>query len=251
MANTMRNMVFMILYLSLCIFPSVKAVAGEDCRKIVKQNAQSIQESIFQEYFKEYICRHFRKSASDVIVSKFKVKGNRPVPEGKISFKLFQKNRIRPKGRVKLIAAVNVNGKVENEVMLSGCVDIFESVVCTSRDLKRGEVIKTDNVYLGKINGSRLSSKVLTHIDNVVGLQAKHNIKADTCLKEWMLEKSPVVEKGDLITIFAESGDLKVTAPGRVLMKGCTGEIIKVQNLMSKKDIYATVVNHSTVMVEF
>jgi len=42
-----------------------------------------------------------------------------------------------------------------------------------------------------------------------------------------------------------------VTAPGRVLMKGCTGEIIKVQNLMSKMNIYATVVNNSTVMVEF
>jgi flagella basal body P-ring formation protein FlgA len=135
--------------------------------------------------------------------------------------------------------------------MLSGYVDVFESVVCTSRDLKRGEVIKKDDVYLGKIKGSRLSPKVLTHIDKVAGLQAKHNIKADTCLKEWMLEKSPVVEKGALITIFAESGYLKVTAPGRVLMKGCPGETIKVQNLMSKKDIYATVVNHSTVMVEF
>ena len=251
MTNIMRHMVFMILYLSLCIFPLVKAVAGEDCRKIVKQNAQSIQESIFREHFKEYICRRFRKSASDVMVSKFKVKGNRPVAAGKISFKLFQKNRIRLKGRVKLIAAVNVNGKVENEVMLSGYVDIFESVVCTSRNIKRGEVIKTDDVYLRKINGSRLSSKVLTHIDNVLGLQTKHNIRTATCLKEWMLEKSPVVEKGDLITIFAESGNLKVTAQGRVLMEGCTGDTIKVKNLMSKKDVYATVVDKSMVRVEF
>jgi len=80
-------------------------------------------------------------------------------------------------------------------------------------------------------------------MDKAEGLRAKHNIKADTCLKEWMLEKAPVVEKGDLITIYAESADLKVTAPGRVLMKGCIGEIIKVQNLMSKMNIYATVVN--------
>jgi flagella basal body P-ring formation protein FlgA len=251
MVNTMRNIFFIILYLGFCMVSLAQPAAGENLRRTVKQSLQSIQESTFREHFKEYICRQLRKSEADVVVSGFKVKGNRPVPAGKISFKLFQKNRIRPKGQVKIIAAVNINGQVENEVMLSGYIDVFESVVCTSRDLKRGEVIKTDDVYLAKRNASRLSPKVLTHINKVSGLRAKHNIKADTCLKEWMLEKSPVVERGDLITIFAESGDLKVTAPGRVLMKGCTGEIIKVQNLMSKKDIYATVVDKSTVMVEF
>ena len=251
MGNTTRSISLMILYLGLYMFSLVQPVAGEDLRIVLKQGGQSIQESTFREHFKEYICRYLRKTEPDVVVSRFNVKGNKPVPTGKISFKLFRRNRIRLRGHVKLIAAVTVNGQVVNDVMLSGYVDVLESVVCTSRDLKRGEIIKKDDVYLGKIKGSRLSSKVLTHIDKVSGLRAKHNINADTCLKEWMLEKSPVVEKGDLITIFAESGDLKVTVPGRVLMKGCTGEIIKVQNLMSKKDIYAKVVNHSTVMVEF
>jgi len=249
--NTMRSIFLMILCLGFFMFSLAQSVAGEDLRIKAEQSDQSIQEFTFREYFKKYICRQLRKSESDVVVSRFKVKGNKPVPAGKISFKLFQKNRIRPKGHVKLIAAVNVNGQVENEVMLSGYIDVFESVVCTSRDLKREEVIKKDDVYLRKMKGARLSPTVITDMDKVTGLRAKHNIKADTCLKEWMLEKSPVVEKGDLITIFAESGDLKVTAPGRVLMKGCTGEIIKVQNLMSKMNIYATVVDKSTVMVEF
>jgi flagella basal body P-ring formation protein FlgA len=251
MVKTMRGIFFMILFLGLCMSYMAQPVAGENFQRVIKQSNQSIQDSIFRKHFKEYVCRHLRKMEPDVVVSRFNVKGNRPVPAGKISFKLFQKNRIRPKGHVKLIAAVNVNGQVENEVMLSGYIDVFESVVCTSRDLKRGEVIKSNDVYLAKRNASRLSSKVLTHIHKADGLRVKHNIKADTCLKEWMLEKAPVVEKGDLITIFAESGDLKVTAPGRVLMKGCIGEMIKVQNLMSKMDIYATVVNHSTVVVEF
>jgi flagella basal body P-ring formation protein FlgA len=251
MVNTMRSIFFIILYLGFCMVSLAQPAAGENLRRTVKQSDQSIQESTFREHFKKYICRQLRKREADVVVSGFKVKGNRPVPAGKISFKLFQKNRIRPKGQVKIIAAVNINGQVENEVMLSGYIDVFESVVCTSRDLKREEVIKKDDVYLAKRNASRLSPKVFTHINKVSGLRTKHNIKADTCLKEWMLEKSPVVEKGDLITIFAESGFLKVTAPGRVLMKGCTGEIIKVENLMSKKDIYATVVDKSTVMVEF
>ncbi|MEA1945792.1 MAG: flagellar basal body P-ring formation chaperone FlgA [Thermodesulfobacteriota bacterium] len=251
MVKTMRNMFFMILFLGLCIFSMAQPVAGEDFQRVIKQSDQSIQASIFRKHFKKYVCRHLRKTEPDVVVSRFKVKGNRPVPAGTVSFKLFQKGRIRLQGYVKLIAEVNVNGQVKNEVLLSGYIDVFESVVCTSRNLKRGEVVEKDDVYLAKRNVSRLSPKVLTHIGKAEGLMAKHNIKADTCLKEWMLEKSPVVKRGDIVKIMAESGNLKVTVPGRVLMKGCTGELIKVQNLMSKKDIYAKVVNNSTVMVEF
>jgi flagella basal body P-ring formation protein FlgA len=66
-----------------------------------------------------------------------------------------------------------------------------------------------------------------------------------------MLEKSPIVDRGDMVTILAESGDLRVTVPGRVLERGYLGELIRVQNSMSKKKIYARVINNSTVMVDF
>ena len=66
-----------------------------------------------------------------------------------------------------------------------------------------------------------------------------------------MLKKSPIVVKGDVVTIIAESSGLRITVPGRVLMKGFTGELVKVQNLMSKKEIYAKVVNSAIVKVDF
>ena len=146
---------------------------------------------------------------------------------------------------------VSVNGVVKNKVKLLGWVDVFASVVCTSRNLKRGETIKKGDVYLARRNISRISPNILTDINKVIGLVVKHNIKSDDCLKEWMLKKSPVVDRGDVVTIIAESGDLKVTVPGRSLMKGYVGELIKVQNLMSKKEIYAKVVNNSIVKVDF
>ena len=42
-----------------------------------------------------------------------------------------------------------------------------------------------------------------------------------------------------------------MTGPGRVLEKGYLGELIKVQNAMSKKEVYAKVINNLTVMVRF
>ncbi|MEE9611432.1 MAG: flagellar basal body P-ring formation chaperone FlgA, partial [Desulfatiglandales bacterium] len=70
-------------------------------------------------------------------------------------------------------------------------------------------------------------------------------------LKEWMLERPPIVKRGDMVTILAESGVLRVTVPGRVLEKGYLGELVRVQNAMSKRQIHARVINNSTVVVDF
>ena len=141
----------MILFLGLCMSYMVQPVAGKDSQRVIKPSDQSIPESIFRKHFKEYVCRHLRKTESDVVVSRFKVKGNGPVPAGTVSFKLFQKGRTRLQGHVKLIAEINVSGQVKNEILLSGYIDVFESVVCTSRNLKRGEVIEKDDIYLNDI----------------------------------------------------------------------------------------------------
>jgi flagella basal body P-ring formation protein FlgA len=186
-----------------------------------------------------------------VVISRLKITGNVPLPDGKISLQQYQKGKRRFEGHVSLIVVVKINGVVKNKVKLSGWVDIFQPVVCASRDLKRGERINEDDLYLVKRNISHLSSKILTDMNKIIGLMAKHNVKKDSCLKEWMFEKFPIVDKGDIVTILAESGDLKVTAPGRVLMKGYEGELVKVENLMSKKEIYAKVVNGSMVAVDF
>lgn len=238
-----------------CIFgiysTSMGATRKNDRQDISHQSYQTISETKFRDIFHKYLYRKFKKQRCDVVISRLKITGNVPVSVGKVSFDMYQKGRRRFEGYVSLIVVVKINGVVRNKVKLSGWVDIFQPVVCASRDLKRGERISKDDIYLVKRNISHLSSKIMTDMNTIIGLMAKHNVKKDTSLKEWMFEKFPIVDKGAIVTIIAESGDLKVTAPGKVLMKGYTGELVKVQNLMSKKEIYAKVVNGSMVAVDF
>jgi len=231
--------------------PSTAESAGKKGQTAALQNYQTVPENRLLDAFTQYFCRRLEKDSSDVVVSKFKVSNNKPVPAGEIDLQLYKKDRRRLGGYVKLIAVISVGGVVKNKVKLSGWVDVFESVVYASRNLKRGETMQADDVYLARKNVSHISADYLTDISSVTGLMAKHSIKADSCIKAWMLKKSPIVSRGDLVTIIAESSGLRLTVPGRVLMKGFTGDIVKVQNLMSKKDIYAKVVNTTTVMVDF
>jgi flagella basal body P-ring formation protein FlgA len=236
--------------------PGAGAAAGEaagksDRQDVVRHGYQTIPESQFREIFQSYFCSNLNIKKSDVEISRLNVTGNVPVPSGKISYRLFQSGQRRLEGYVSVIAVIKVDDVVRNQVRISGWVDIFKNVVCASRDINRGETIGEDDLFMVKRNLSHLSSKILTKKNEIVGLIAKLNIKADTTINEWMIEKAPVVKRGDIVTIRAESGDLLVTVPGKVLMKGFSGDLVKVQNLMSKKEIFAKVVDHSTVAVVF
>ena len=240
-----------VLGIGTCLPSYAESQPKKSGTAAISKNYQSIPEHKFTECFKKYLCRHLGKEESDIIVSKFKVSRNRPVPKGKISIRLLPKGNSGLAGYVKLKAIVGVNGKIENTVQIHSWVDVFQSIVCTSRDLKRKDIIKKDDVYLARKNISHMPADIITDVSKVVGLMIKHNVKGDTCLKGWMLEKSPTVVRGDVVTILAESGDLKVTVPGKVMEKGYLGELVRVQNAMSRKEIFAKVINNLTVKVNF
>lgn len=251
MGKTVHIMILLACLMALSLPLTVEGLEKKKSKAKADNSYQSISDATLRAIFKDYLCNHLRKERADITLSKVKITGKKPVPAGKIDFQLFQKDKRSLTGYTRVIALVSVNGVVKNKVKLSGWVDVFESVVCARRNLKKGEIVEEGDLYIARKNIARLSAKVVTDITNVAGLMVKHSIKKDTCIKEWMVEKPLVVKKGDLITILAESGSLRVTVPGRVLAKGHIGDLIRVQNSMSKKVIYAKVVDASTVSVRF
>ncbi len=212
---------------------------------------QTIPEAEFRKAFHEFICDGLGKDQSDVLLSRFKVSGNKPVPNGQFDFSIFQKSKGITKGYVRLVAIVNVDGITQIEVRLAGWVDVFGNVVSTTRRIKKGEIISENEIRLARKNISRLSANVLTDTSPLIGLMARRDIKEGTSLKEWMLEKNPLVKKGDMVTILADTGGIRVTVPGIILERGYKDDLVKIRNFMSKKTIYARIVNDSTAIVDF
>jgi len=239
-----------ILSFLLALLGPAEVRAGDE-RKASGPQVQQVSEGRLREAFAGYLHTHLRKPVSDVIVSKFKVSGNDEVPVGPLSLQVFQKERGTLVGHVRLAAIVAVGGVARTEVSMSGWVDVFESAVCVSRPVKKGDILEREDLYLIRINTSRLQGSAMNDVEYAVGLMAKHNLRENTCLKEWMVEKAPVLDKGDMVTILARLGGLRVTVRGMVLERGYPGETVKVQNLMSQKTIFARVVDGSNVMVAF
>jgi flagella basal body P-ring formation protein FlgA len=217
----------------------------------INRTWQSIQEKRFSDLFNGYIARQLKAREADFRVSRFKVVGNDLLPEGKIGVELVRQADGRLLGYVSLTAIVRVDGKIERRVVLSGWVDRFENVVCTSRSLRRNCILTEDDVSTKRRNISKLPYNVLTSMKGVVGKRVKHAVKADKVLLANMVEDPPLIRRGDKVTIVAESSTLLVTALGIAQTKGGLGDQIRVKNCMNRKEIIARVVNASTVRVEF
>jgi flagella basal body P-ring formation protein FlgA len=70
-------------------------------------------------------------------------------------------------------------------------------------------------------------------------------------LRADLIELPPLVKRGDLVMIVAESNGFKITTLGEVKKTGRLGERIPVANMDSKKILQARVIDANTVQVDF
>jgi flagella basal body P-ring formation protein FlgA len=61
----------------------------------------------------------------------------------------------------------------------------------------------------------------------------------------------PVVKRGDLVTIVAETDAIKITTQGVVIENGGKGDMVRVVNTSSKRELFARVKDSKTVEVDF
>jgi flagella basal body P-ring formation protein FlgA len=144
-----------------------------------------------------------------------------------------------------------VNRHLEKKIWATVNIEVLTDMVVTKRPLRRYQMITKNDIHLNKRDLSKMKSNALTTLEEVLGKRTKRAIKTDEVLRRDHIELPPLVRRGDVVSIIAESNGLRITALGEVRKKGCRGERIKVLNLDSKKCIYANVLDSNTVRVDF
>ena len=98
---------------------------------------------------------------------------------------------------------------------------------------------------------SELPAGVIADPEAVLGKRPRRAVGARVPLRADLIELSPLVKRGDLVTIIAQANGLRITTLGQVKKKGRLGERIPVVNLDSKKILHARVIDSNTVKVDF
>lgn len=173
------------------------------------------------------------------------------LPAGNITYQCIPPKTVNYSGITVIPVVFRANGLIEKKVMTYATIEGVIQVVVSQRPVRRYQIITDGDIQLEEMSIGDLPRNVITDSKEVIGKRARRALSANMILVEDFIELPPLVKRGDAVHIIAESGTLKITAIGEVRETGCRGATVKVLNHDSKKEIYARVMDSTTVRVDF
>jgi flagellar basal body P-ring formation protein FlgA len=173
------------------------------------------------------------------------------VADGRLSFQVKSPKYSDWLGSIPFKVLVFVDGKIAKKVTVPATIEVWSDVALAAIPLGKYQIIEAKHVRIEQMNLARVPENAVLHIEQAVGSRTNRNIAANSILRGDQLELPPVVKRGDVVQVVAESKRMKICVKARAKESGAKGKTIQVQNLRSKKTIYAQVLDSQTVQVEF
>ena len=195
---------------------------------------------------------------------------NRQSTQGKnihmeFSFSRHPKSFVLPKGKMScrtlpsetpLYASKSFNltfsidGKVEKNITVRGHLKAIAPVAVAAADVPRGTLLSAGDIRLVPMDLDRLRDPCF-EVQTLIGQKVKRNLRKGAPIEKSMVDFPPLVKRGEVITIAAVNGGLKVTATGIAISNGQEGDTIRVKNSYSGKEILCRVIGPGLGAVEF
>jgi len=128
-------------------------------------------------------------------------------------------------------------------------VSLNSDVIVAARNLTRGAILSAADLTLEKKDIARLRGGFFEQPTEAIGKALKRNLQQGQVLHAQHIATPNTVKKGSKVIILANSKKIQVRMPGKALDNGTMGELIRVQNSHSKKELEATVVSPGVVRV--
>lgn len=205
-----------------------------------------------QKVFAELLAGDASQPKRDIEISHFTATpASLELPPGTVDFRLISPGQVKPVGQQTVIADVLVDGVRRQQIKLSGDLKLYGEVACLTKVLRRQSIIAADDLEQVRRDLSMLGPDLISDKSLAIGKELKTTLQAGAVLYGRLLKEPELVKRGDIVSILAATDSLTITVPGRVQIAGAKGDLIKVKNLMSRKEIYATIIAPGTVQAQF
>ncbi len=234
---------FLIIFCSLfCISTSV---ASAEKSNIILEQAE------LQEIFADIMGAHIPDHVEEVHVAHFSsTPATITVPEGKFSYRSIKKTSSLSPGKKFVTVVLSVDNQEQATVKMYGDIHFWGSVISAAQSLPKRSIINEDDLVTEFRDISMLGSNIIDDVDEIIGKELKKSLRGGAVLYSHFLKNPPLVKRGDLVTILATTGTLKVTVPGEIKNTGGLGDTVRVKNMMSRRTLQARVIDEGLVEVE-
>ena len=135
------------------------------------------------------------------------------------------------------------------KITAAATIKAFDRIVVSRGAFKKGYCLRKDDVYLTLMDVQRIPDGTVKDIDQVVGKPLTRSVIANMQLTSGMVSETPIVKRGQKVTLLVESENFKITAPGEIKANSSVGRAVKAVNLASKKIVTGLLIDENTVKV--
>jgi len=118
----------------------------------------------------------------------------------------------------------------DEEIEVQATVAKIQSVLFARQAIKRGNVIRVVDVEVRQQEGL-IPSLAMSAIDQVIGMEAKQSISANTIIRENQVRAPLQVQRGETVTVVARTGGISVRTFAVARQDGAMGDLVQIETL--------------------
>jgi flagellar basal body P-ring formation protein FlgA len=159
---------------------------------------------------------------------------------------------VQPSGLSSATVKISCSGSAANWTLYAPAqIAVFGETAVAAHSLERGSLIQTGDFRFVRQNLNLIGANYVDPATLIVGQELKRAVREGEPLRLSYIEPPKIVQRGDRVTLEAQSSGLNVAAPGTAMANGKVGERIQVKNTQSNKIVDALVVAPGRVRVRY
>jgi flagella basal body P-ring formation protein FlgA len=218
--------------------------------RVLRRSAAISPETICKAV-RAYIEAHSPWAAGQLTIKKIRLDRPVLVPAGEMAILVRAPKHTDWLGAIPFSVHILVRNRLAKKITVPATIEVWSDVFVAAKPLGRGQPITSDSIKIVHMNLGRAPSNAIVSKEQVLGKRVNRSIAANSILRSDQIDTPPVVKRGDLVLVVAQSQALKISIKGVAKQDGKRGEQIRVQNMRSKRIITAQVLDGQTVQVDF
>ncbi len=187
----------------------------------------------------------------DVRIRRITISDALKFPEGDTDYEIVAQQQWEGWGNMNIMVLARQKDRVIRNIPVKVEVEALADTVVALRQIEHGTIITAADLVLQRREITQNSHLAARTLDAVIGKKARITLRGNQPVRADQVEKVPLIKSGQMVTIVAENGVMKISVTGKAHSSGAEGDIIRVQNLTSLKEIPARVIDATTVQVAF
>ncbi len=150
-----------------------------------------------------------------------------------------------PQGKIgmgNITVGVRCNGTTPWSLFVPVSVKVMAEIVVAKRGMARGTILGPDDITMERRDIARLHRGFLEDTQAAVGKKLRQRVRRNQVLTPYQLDVPLTVKRNTRVLIQASNTTVQVRMMGKALQNGSLGQIIRVRNESSNKEIDAKVI---------